>query len=297
METFNPTAELAQRLAAVESNGIIGSLQEALPYLQRYSGKTVVVKYGGHAMDGGMDRFARDVVLLRQVGIWPVVVHGGGPLINATLERFGIRSEFVGGLRVTEPAAIEVIEAVLLLLNKKLVRAILAAGGNAVGFTGADAGLLTVEKLPPVAGRDLGFVGKPKAVDPKVLAVLEEQGVIPVIAPIGLGPDFQPYNVNADTVAGAIAAAAGAARLLMLTDVAGVMDKTGQLLSQLSIAAARGLLADGTASGGMIPKLETCIRAVEEGANGAVILDGRVPHAILYEIFTARGSGTLVTRA
>ncbi len=279
------------------------TLTEALPYMRRYTGKSFVIKYGGHAM---VDKelaevFARDIVLLKQVGINPIVVHGGGPQINQMLKRLDIKSDFVDGLRVTDAATMEVVEMVLAgTTNKHIVGAINAAGGSAVGLSGRDAGLILANKQQMQKNGetiDLGFVGDPQRIDPHVLKTLATGGHIPVIAPIGSGEGGETYNINADTVAGAIAAAVGASRLLMLTDVAGVLDKSGTLIENLTIEQVRALMADGTISGGMIPKLETCVEAVENGVEAAVILDGRVPHALLLEIFTAHGVGTLVGRA
>ena len=285
------------------------TLTEALPYLQRYAGATFVVKYGGHAM-GDPERqrdFAEDMVLLKAVGINPVVVHGGGPQIGSMLKRLGVESRFVDGLRVTDAETAKVAEMVLAgSINKEIVGWIGQAGGRAVGISGKDAGLVTAEK---VGGRreadakqgierhvDLGFVGEPVAVDRRILDTLTAAGVIPVVAPIAIGADGQTYNINADTMAGAIAGALGAARFFLLTDVVGVLDKDGELLTDLDPARIAGLTADGTISGGMIPKVETCVAAVEAGVDAAVIIDGRVPHAILLEIFTRRGAGTLVRR-
>ena len=279
------------------------TISEALPYMRRYSGKSFVIKYGGHAM---VDKelaevFARDIVLLKQVGINPIVVHGGGPQINDMLKRLNIKSEFIDGLRVTDAAAMQVVEMVLAgSINKSIVGAIQAAGGAAVGLSGRDGGLLLAKKqLMQKDGKsiDLGFVGDPETVNPQVLKTAAAGGLIPVIAPVGYGEDGQTYNINADTVAGAIAAAVGASRLLLLTDVAGVLDKNSKLIENLTVAETRALMSDGTISGGMIPKLETCIEAVEHGVDAAVILDGRVPHALLLEIFTPHGVGTLVSRA
>ncbi len=284
------------------------TLTEALPYLQRYAGKTFVVKYGGHAM-GSPDLqrdFAEDVVLLKAVGINPVVVHGGGPQIGAMLKRLGVESRFVDGLRVTDAETAHIAEMVLAgSINKEIVGWIGQAGGRAVGLSGKDAGLVTAakvsrsepDKLQGIERHvDLGYVGEPVAVDPRILETLSADGIIPVVAPIGLGTDGCTYNINADTMAGAIAGRLGAARFFLLTDVAGVLDKRGELLSDLDPARIAALRADGTISGGMIPKLETCVAAVEAGVDAAVILDGRVPHAMLLEIFTQRGAGTLVRR-
>ena len=282
------------------------TLVEALPYLQRYAGQTFVVKYGGHAM-GDPDLahdFAEDVVLLKAVGINPVVVHGGGPQIGAMLKKLGVESTFVDGLRVTDKATAEVAEMVLSgAINKEIVRWIAGAGGKAIGISGKDGGLVTATKVQRTTKDpgsqieqviDLGFVGEPKAVDTKIIKTISDAGMIPVIAPIAVGEDGETYNINADTMAGAIAAALGAARLFLLTDVAGVLNKDKQLLTDLRPADIAVLQQDGTISGGMIPKLETCIHAVEAGCEAAVVLDGRVPHAMLLEIFTSRGAGTLI---
>ena len=284
------------------------TLREALPYMRRHAGKSFVIKYGGHAMgdDNLAAIFASDIVLLKQVGIHPVVVHGGGPQIGRMLERLAVKSEFVDGLRVTDAATAEVVEMVLSgSINKQIVTAINAAGGTAIGISGKDGGLIRAAKLRRTKRDegsniekilDLGFVGEPRAVNPKILTSLESSGMIPVIAPIGAGPEGETYNINADTAAGAIAAAVGATRLMLLTDVDGVLDKDGKLIGDMSVEQARELVADGTISGGMIPKLETCISAVENGVEAAVIMDGRVPHALLLEVFTEHGVGTLVHR-
>ena len=281
-------------------------LIEALPYFQRYAGRTFVVKYGGHAMgdpEAARD-FAEDIVLLKAVGINPVVVHGGGPQIGAMLRKLGVESEFVDGLRVTDKATAEIAEMVLSGgINKELVGWIAAAGGKAIGISGKDGGLVTATKLTRTTRDpgseierviDLGFVGEPAKVDTTILKTASEAGMIPVVAPIGAGEDGHTYNINADTMAGAVAAALGAARLFLLTDVPGVLDKQGRLLTDLTPADIAALRADGTISGGMIPKLETCVKAVEAGCEAAVVLDGRVPHAMLLEFFTQRGAGTLV---
>ncbi len=284
------------------------TLVEALPYLQRYAGKTFVVKYGGHAMGDpeAQADFAEDVVLLKAVGINPVVVHGGGPQIGRMLKRLGVESRFVDGLRVTDAETAQIAEMVLAgSINKEIVSWIARAGGRAVGISGKDAGLVQAEKVgrrapDPLQGIernvDLGFVGEPVAVDRRIIDSLSAEGIIPVIAPIGIGADGHTYNINADTMAGAVAAALGASRFFLLTDVAGVLDKQGQLVTDLDPAAVAELRADGTISGGMIPKLETCVAAVEAGVDAAVVLDGRVPHAMLLEIFTKRGAGTLIRR-
>ena len=268
-------------------------LGAALPYLRRYAGQTVLVKYGGHAMGVGDDPFARDIVLLKQVGINPIVVHGGGPQIGQMLQRLGIKSRFVDGLRVTDRETMEVVEMVLAgTINKQLVAAINAEGGCAIGLTGKDGGLLRARKLTR-NGDDLGFVGEPERVDARVLATFRQSDIIPVIAPIGIGAAGETYNINADTVAGAVAAAVKARRFLLLTDVPGVLDADKRLIAELTTGEARRLIADGTISGGMIPKVETCLEAVEGGVEAAVIVDGRVPHAILLELFT-EGAGTLI---
>lgn len=276
------------------------TLTEALPYLKRYNGRRFVIKYGGHAMvDAELAKvFAQDIVLLHQVGIQPIIVHGGGPQIGRMLERLQIKSEFIDGLRVTDAATMEVVEMVLSgSINKQIVSAINAEGGRAVGLSGKDAGLVLARKDVMVKdGKeiDLGMVGEPSLVQPNVIEALEQNGMIPVIAPIAYGAAGETFNVNADTAAGAIASATKAARLLLLTDVAGVLDKDKQLIADLTTERVRALMKDGTISGGMIPKLETCVDAVEKGVDAAVILDGRVPHALLLEIFTAHGVGTLV---
>ena len=284
------------------------TLTEALPYLQRYAGKTFVVKYGGHAMgDPELARnFAEDIVLLKAVGINPVVVHGGGPQIGAMLKRVGVQSEFVDGLRVTDKATAEIAEMVLSgAINKELVTWISAAGGKAIGISGKDGGFVRARKLRRTRRDpdsnierivDLGFVGEPEHIDVSVLTSLSAAGMIPVVAPIGVGGDGQTYNINADTMAGAIAGALGAARLFLLTDVAGVLDKDGAMITDLDPDKIAALREDGTISGGMIPKLETCVAAVEQQVDAAVILDGRVPHAMLLEFFTEKGAGTLVRR-
>jgi acetylglutamate kinase len=282
------------------------TLTEALPYMQRYAGQIFVVKYGGHAM-GDPDAakgFASDIVLLKAVGINPVVVHGGGPQIGAMLKKLGVESSFVNGLRVTDAETASIAEMVLSgAINKEIVGWITRAGGRAVGLSGKDAGLVTAEKVGARTANvtrgierhvDLGFVGDPVEVDRAILDTLSAAGVIPVIAPIAADEEGTTYNINADTMAGAIAAALGATRLFLLTDVAGVLDKEGELLTDLTPTQIEALQADGTVTGGMIPKLETCVNAVKGGVEAAVILDGRVPHAMLVEIFTAKGAGTLV---
>ena len=281
-------------------------LTEALPYMRKHAGKVIVVKYGGHAMgDEALSHaFARDIVLLKQVGLNPVVVHGGGPQIGSMLKRLAIESEFVDGLRVTDEATVEIVEMVLSgRINKGIVAAITAAGGKAVGLSGKDGGLIAARKLTRIKKDpdsniervlDLGFVGEPTHVDPRVLDIFARSDFIPVIAPIGRGEDGETYNINADTVAGAIAVAAQATRLLLLTDVEGVLDKFGALIEEMTAADARARMADGTLTGGMIPKVETCIEAIEGGVGAAVIVDGRALHATLLELFTAHGSGTMI---
>jgi acetylglutamate kinase len=288
------------------------TLAEALPYIQIYDRETVVIKYGGHAMgeESVAKLFAADVVLLKMLGLHPVVVHGGGPQISAMLERAGVKSTFIDGLRVTDSPTMEVAEMVLSgAINKEIASWITQAGAEAkvrgVGLSGKDGGLITVEKVTRTKKDpgseiekivDLGFVGEPKKIDATLIEGLisSEQDYIPVIAPIGVAEDGQTYNINADTVAGALAGALEAKRMLLLTDVAGVLDKNGDLIRELSVEQARAAIADGVATGGMIPKLETAIAAVESGVEAVVILDGRRPHAMLVELFTEFGAGTLV---
>ena len=278
--------------AATEPNVIASVLAGAAPFLALYSGKTVVVKYGGHAMGKGGETFAKDIVLLHQLGMHPIVVHGGGPQINNMLDRLGIKSQFVNGLRVTDAETMQVVEMVLVgTINSHLVTSINGAGGRAIGLTGGDGNFLRARKL--TRNGELGFVGEPDRVDVGVLDGFRAAKMIPVIAPIGVGECGESYNINADTVAGAVAAAIKAARFLLLTDVPGVLDRDKGLIPELTAGDARRLVADGTISGGMIPKVETCLDAVSGGAEAAVILDGRVPHAILLELFTA-GAGTLI---
>ncbi len=285
------------------------TLSEALPFMRNYAGKTFVIKFGGHAMgEAELSKlFARDMVILKQVGVDPIVVHGGGPQIGDMLERLKIKSSFVDGLRVTDKETVEIVEMVLSgSINKDIVWAIQSAGGNAVGLSGKDGCLIMAKKLTRTKRDegsnienilDLGFVGEPAAVNPHILETLKQSDVIPVIAPIGVCTDDMTYNINADTVAGSVAEAMNAKRLLMLTDVEGIKDKSGKLIPELSVREARELIADGTIQGGMIPKVETCILAVQGGVEAAVIMDGRVPHALLLEIFTEHGVGTLVRRA
>ena len=282
-------------------------LIQALPHMLRYDEATIVVKYGGHAM-GDEDKaraFARDMVLLEQSGINPVVVHGGGPQIGSMLAKLGIQSHFAGGLRVTDKATVEIVEMVLAgSINKQIVGMINAEGGRAIGLCGKDGNMVVARKAAAVhavvSGHDedidLGFVGEPAVVDTKVLAQVLGRELIPVLAPIAAGAEGETYNVNADTFAGAIAGALGAKRLLFLTDVPGVLDKDKQLIKQLSVAGIHALIADGTITGGMIPKVQTCIYAIEQGVEGVVILDGKQPHAVLVELLTDYGAGTLITR-
>ncbi|WP_343560788.1 acetylglutamate kinase [Kiloniella sp. b19] len=284
------------------------TISEALPFMRRYAGKTFVIKYGGHAMGDPelADLFARDIVLLKQIGINPIVVHGGGPQIGEMLKRLSVQSEFVDGLRVTDKATVEIVEMVLSgRINKQITAAINKAGGTAIGISGKDGNLIRAEKLQRTIRDedsniervlDLGFVGQPKEVNPAFLKDLENSGMIPVIAPIGTGEDGETYNINADTAAGAIAAAVQASRLLLMTDVTGVLNKEGELITDLSVEDCKALRKDGTISGGMIPKLETCTDAVQNGVEAAVVLDGRVAHGMLLEIFTDCGLGTLVRK-
>ena len=292
-----------QLAAATEQARI---LAHALPFLRRYAGATVVVKYGGHAMgeEELAEQFGSDIALLKQVGVNPVVVHGGGPQINAMLKRLAIQSTFIDGLRVTDAAMVEVVEMVLAgSVNKHVAGLINRAGALAVGICGKDGGLIRARKLSRTVKDpgsqiervlDLGFVGEPEHVDVRVIHALTGAGLIPVIAPVGVGADGQTYNINADTVAGAVAGALGATRLLMLTDVAGVLDGDKKLIPELTVADARAGIASGMISGGMIPKVENCVDAVLRGVKGAVILDGRLPHACLLELFTEGGIGTLI---
>ena len=299
-ETPATSAPLSQA-AAIDQARI---LMQALPHMLHYDDTIVVVKYGGHAMgdEATARNFARDMVLLEQSGVNPVVVHGGGPQIGAMLNKLGIKSEFADGLRVTDKATVEVVEMVLAgAINKQIVGYINNAGGRAIGLCGKDGNMVTARKVqknesdgkPPV---DLGFVGEPAKVDATVLEQVLGRELIPVLAPVALGEEGDTYNVNADTFAGAIAGALGAKRLLLLTDVPGVLDKDKNLIKQLRISEIPALIADGTITGGMIPKVETCIYAIERGVEGVVILDGKLPHAVLIELLTDLGAGTLITR-
>jgi acetylglutamate kinase len=281
-------------------------LAHALPFLRRYAGATIVVKYGGHAMgeEHLAEMFGSDIALLKQVGINPVVVHGGGPQINAMLKKLDVKSTFIDGLRVTDQATMDVVEMVLAgTVNKHVAGLINRAGALAVGICGKDGGLITAEKARrtrknPDTGAleeiDLGFVGDPSHVDVRVIHALTGAGLIPVISPVGVGADGQTYNITADTVAGAVAGALGAMRLLMLTDVPGVLDKQKTLIPEMTLSDVKARLDDGTITGGMIPKVENCVDAVQRGVKGAVILDGRQPHACLLELFTEGGYGTLI---
>ncbi|WP_299612574.1 acetylglutamate kinase [uncultured Tateyamaria sp.] len=269
------------------------TLSQALPYMQRYTGATVVIKLGGHAMgsDEAMESFANDVVLMRQVGVNPVIVHGGGPMINDMLKRLDIQSEFVDGKRVTDAATMEVVEMVLSgVVNKRIVQAINRAGGKAVGLSGKDANLITCDQTDPA----LGLVGTPARMDPTILSTLFERSMIPVIAPLGSGQNGETFNINGDTAAGAIAGALKADRLLLLTDVSGVKNADGDVLTELTADQIRDLTADGTIAGGMIPKTETALDAIASGVRAVVILDGRAPNACLLELFTDHGAGSII---
>jgi len=282
------------------------TLSEALPYMRRYSGETMVIKYGGNAMgDPALAQlFARDIVLLRQVGANPIVVHGGGPQIGAMLDKLKIKSEFINGLRVTDQQTVDVVEMVLAgSINKHIVTEINTAGGFAVGLSGKDGNLIRAEKLRRTVQDsdsnierilDLGLVGEPTSITTHVLDFFEESDITPVIAPIGLGPHGETLNINADTAAGAIAGEMDAKRLLMLTDVKGVLDENGKLIAKMTVSQARALIHKGVIKGGMIPKVKTCLDAIETGVEAAVIIDGRVPHALLLELFTKHGAGTFI---
>ncbi len=286
----------------------VSTLSEALPYMREFADETFVIKYGGHAMgDETLSRkFAEDIVLLKQVGINPIVVHGGGPQIGRMLDRLKIQSSFVDGLRVTDAATVEIVEMVLSgSINKQLAADITAAGGTAVGISGKDGGLIEARKVrrsvrDPDSNiekiLDLGFVGEPVRINPTILQEFTESNLIPVIAPIGLGPNGETFNINADTVAGALAGALAAAKLIVLTDVPGVLNKEGELISELSTRDVAKLTKDGVITGGMIPKLETCVHALENDCAAAHILDGRLPHVLLLETFTKYGAGTMIYR-
>ncbi len=282
------------------------TLSEALPFIRRYAGETVIIKYGGHAMgDEALGAgFAQDIVLMKQLGVNPVIVHGGGPQIGHMLQRLAIKSSFIGGLRVTDAATVEVVEMVLAgSINKQIAGRINRAGGRAVGLSGKDGDLIIAQKLHRTSRDpgsniekilDLGFVGEPKHINPEVLETILDSDLIPVVAPLGTSMQGETYNINADTAAGAIAASMVAKRFILLTDVPGVLDAQGKLLTGLSIEQAKKLIQDGTISEGMIPKVETCIHALKGGVEAAVIVDGRVPHALLLELFTDHGVGTLI---
>lgn len=281
-------------------------LSEALPYMRQFAGETFVIKYGGSAMgDPELAKtFARDVVMLKQVGINPIVVHGGGPQISAMLEKLKIKSSFIDGLRVTDQASVEIVEMVLCgSINKQIVSEINQAGGMAIGISGKDGGLISARKLRRTKSDpdsnieqilDLGFVGEPTDVNPEALVMFEESNIIPVIAPIGRGPNGETFNINADSAAGAIASAIAATKLLMLTDVAGILDKEGELISEITISQIHKLIKNKTISGGMIPKVETCINALNNHTEAAHILDGRLAHVLLLEVFTEYGTGTMI---
>ncbi|HVZ09370.1 acetylglutamate kinase [Rhodopila sp.] len=308
MSTSEPGAEANQAIDLAAATQQARVLAQALPYLRRYAGATVVVKYGGHAMgeEALAEQFGRDIALLKQVGINPVVVHGGGPQINTMLKRLAVQSTFIDGLRVTDAPTMEVVEMVLAgTVNKYVANLITQAGALAVGICGKDGAMIRAQKvqrsrIDPETKRatpvDYGFVGEPAGVDARVIHALTGGGLVPVIAPVGVGPDGQSYNINADTVAAAVAGALNATRLLMLTDVPGVLDKEKALIPSLTLQHVQERIADGTITGGMIPKVECCVEAVRQGVKGAVILDGRVPHACLLELFTEAGPGTLIQR-
>ncbi|MEL6619569.1 MAG: acetylglutamate kinase [Pseudomonadota bacterium] len=269
------------------------TLSQALPYMQRYAGATVVIKLGGHAMgsDEAMASFANDVVLMRQVGVNPVIVHGGGPMINQMLERLNIQSDFVNGKRVTDTAVMEVVEMVLSgVVNKRIVQAINRAGGKAVGLSGKDANLITCDQTDPA----LGLVGTPAQLDPTILSTLFDRSMIPVIAPLGAGRGGETFNINGDTAAGAVAGALKADRLLLLTDVSGVKNAAGEVVTELTADQIRAMTTDGTIAGGMIPKTETALDAIASGVRAVVILDGRAPNACLLELFTDHGAGSII---
>ena len=283
-------------------------LAEALPYLQRYDNQTVVIKFGGHAMgdEALADAFAQDIVYLKLSGVNPIVVHGGGPQIAAMLKKLQIKSEFVNGLRITDKPTVEVVEMVLAgAINKQIVSAINRQGGKAVGICGKDANLMIAKRITEMPDPesnimkaiDIGYVGDPEEVNPHIVEVISNSDLIPVIAPVGVSRDGQTLNINADTFASALAAKMKAKRLLLLTDVEGVLDKDKKLIPELSVAKARELIRNGTITGGMIPKVEGCIEVVEAGVEAVVIIDGRVPHCVLLELFTEHGVGTLVGKS
>jgi acetylglutamate kinase len=302
-DSLRTAAEADERRSWLEK---AHTLSEALPFLSEHRGETFVVKYGGHAMGDATlgTLFARDIVLLNQMGVNVVVVHGGGPQIGAMLERLKIKSEFIDGLRVTDQETVDIVEMVLAgSINKQIVTAINQAGGQAIGISGKDGQLIRARKLRRTVRDtdsniekvlDLGFVGEPVEVNPRLLHHFHESDIIPVVAPTGVGANGETYNINADTAAGAVAGALEAQRVLFLTDVAGVLDKQGNLIPDMTESQARALIADGTITGGMIPKVETCLDSVKRGVKAAVILDGRVPHIMLLELFTPHGAGTLI---
>lgn len=286
----------------------ISTLSEALPYMREFAEETFVIKYGGHAMDNGplAKQFAEDIVLLKQVGINPIVVHGGGPQIGKMLERLKIQSEFIDGLRITDAATVEIVEMVLAgSINKQIVSQINAAGGMAIGISGKDGNLIEARKVRRTVKDpdsniekilDLGFVGEPVSINPTILQEFAESNIIPVIAPIGFGTNGETFNINADTAAGAIAAAIAAAKLLILTDIAGVLNEDKKLISEMTVKEAKQLIETKVATGGMIPKIETCLHALENDVEAAHILDGRLPHVLLLETFTKFGAGTMIFR-
>jgi len=295
----------SKRTATITAHIQARILAEALPHLIRYDGRTVIVKFGGHAMGDEKlsDAFAQDIVYLKQSGVNPIVVHGGGPQIAAMLKKLEIRSEFVNGLRVTDKPTVEVVEMVLAgAINKQIVRAINRQGGKAVGICGKDANLMTARKITQMADPssnlmkavDIGYVGEPITVNPHIVDVISSSDLIPVIAPVGISPKGETLNINADSFASALAKKMGVKRLLLLTDVKGVLSKSGKLMETLAVDEARKLIRDGTVSGGMIPKVEGCIEVVESGVEAVVIIDGRVPHCVLLELFTEHGVGTLI---
>jgi len=286
----------------------VSTLSEALPYMREFAEETFVIKYGGHAMDNGplSKQFAEDIVLLKQVGINPIVVHGGGPQIGKMLERLKIQSEFVDGLRITDAATVEIVEMVLAgSINKQIVSEINKAGGTAIGICGKDGNLIEARKVRRTIKDpdsnierilDLGFVGEPVSINPTILQEFADSNIIPVIAPIGYGINGETFNINADTAAGAIAASIAAAKLLILTDIAGVLNADKQLISEMTMKEARELIETKVATGGMIPKIETCLHALENDVEAAHILDGRLPHVLLLETFTKYGAGTMIFR-
>lgn len=300
------TKKIIERKATKEQIEKATLLSEALPYMREFAGETFVIKYGGNAMGSKevSETFARDVVLLKQVGINPIIVHGGGPQISKMLEKLKIQSSFIDGLRVTDAATVEIVEMVLCgSINKQIVTEINAAGGMAMGISGKDCNLISARKLRRTKKDpdsnieqilDLGFVGEPTEINPEALVFFEESDIIPVIAPIGLGDNGETYNINADSAAGAISAALAAHKLIMLTDVPGVLDKEGNLISSLTFNEAQRLIRNGTISGGMIPKVETCMDAISNHTDAAHILDGRIPHVLLLELFTEHGTGTMI---